>query len=169
MRLVPGKVAGLSVIGAFVVISALAFAAVATAQNPQAHPPPTDRGHTLAGSPSPPAPHTPWWRDDKIRAGIQLTAAQSDAIQHVFDLSFPGQRTIYASITEAQKTVDALLSQDKPDIASAIVAMQQLEMARFNLSVSRDLMLLRMRQLLSPAQRKTLATIAPQVNFGPKP
>jgi Spy/CpxP family protein refolding chaperone len=163
MRLVRGTRAGLFVVVVF------ALAAPASAQTPAAHPPSTDGGNTPAGSPRPAAGRTPWWRDDKIRAGIQLTAAQSDTIQRIFDSSIPGQRKVYASITEAQKTVDALLSQDKPDIASTIVAMQQLEMARFNLSVGRDLMLLRMRQALSPVQRKALATFAPQVNLGPKP
>jgi Spy/CpxP family protein refolding chaperone len=163
MRLVPGKLVGLFVVVVF------ALSVVATAQSAAARQPPPDRGNgTHAGSPPPSPGHAPWWRDDKIRAGIQLTTAQSDAIQRVFDSSFPNQRTIYTSITEAQKVVDALLSQDKPDMASSIVAMQQLELARFNLSVSRDLMLLRMRQLLSPVQRKTLATIAPEVNFAPK-
>lgn len=163
MRLVPGKLAGLFVVIVF------ASSVVVGSQSAVAHPPPPDPGNSAhAGAPPPSPGHAPWWRDDKIRAGIQLTAAQSDAIQGVFDSSFPSQRTIYASITEAQKAVDALLSQDKPDIASSIVAMQQLEMARFNLSVSRDLMLLRMRQVLSPVQRKTLATIAPEVNFAPK-
>jgi Spy/CpxP family protein refolding chaperone len=147
-----------------------------SAQNPAAHPVQRDRGGAPNAAPGaapnavqpPPAAHVPWWRDEKIKSGIQLTAAQSDTIQRIVDSSVPGQRVIYATLTDAQKAVDALLTQDKPDLFSSIVAMQQLEMARCNLSVSRDLMLLRMRQVLSPGQRQTLATIAPDVNFSPK-
>ena len=143
-----------------------------SAQSAAAHPVQPDRGVVPSAStgaaPRPPAAHVPWWRDEKIKSGIQLTTAQSDTIQRIVDSSVPGQRVIYTALTDAQKAVDALFGQDKPDMFSSIVAMQQLEMARCNLSVSRDLMLLRMWLVLSPGQRQTLATIAPDVNFAPK-
>jgi Spy/CpxP family protein refolding chaperone len=109
-----------------------------------------------------------WWRDERIRAGLQLSPAQTDAIQHIFDTSIPAQRDIYASVVQEQKAVDSLLQQDKVDTATALVAMQQLELARCNLNLSRDLMLLRMRQVLTPAQRRTLTTIAPDVTLAPR-
>jgi Spy/CpxP family protein refolding chaperone len=154
--------------GLFIGILFISIGAIASAQNAAAHPAPREKTVVPGAGQPPPAAHVPWWRDEKIKTGIQLTPAQSDSIQRIIDSSVPGQRVIYASLTEAQKTVDALLSQDKPDYASSIVAMQQLEMARCNLSVSRDLMLLRMMLVLSPGQRHTLAAIAPDVSFSPK-
>jgi Spy/CpxP family protein refolding chaperone len=109
-----------------------------------------------------------WWRDERIRAGLQLSPAQTDTIQHIFDTSVPAQREIYASVVQEQKTVDTLLQQDKVDTATALIAMQQLELARCNLNLSRDLMLLRMRQALTPAQRRTLTTLAPDVTLAPR-
>ncbi len=64
--------------------------------------------------------------------------------------------------------MDILLQQDKVDTATALMAMQQLELARCNLNLSRDLMLLRMRQALTPAQRRTLTTLAPDVTLAPR-
>ena len=134
-------------------------------------------GQTLGGQSTPPGqpPQSPrrsshlWWRDEQIASAINLSAVQVGLLQRIFDASIVQQRQVYQTVLQAQRELDALLPQDKPDRPTVVLAMQQLEFNRTSLTLSRDIMLLRMRQVLSASQRRDLAALHPEVRLEPQP
>ena len=110
--------------------------------------------------PSRPA-HPPfkWWAVDKYKQELKLQDSQSAEINKIFEASVERLRVDKDDFDRAQHTFSELMQ--KPSVAERDFqrAVDQLELARFNLNKERTLMLVRIHNVLTPEQRKGLDAI----------
>ena len=97
----------------------------------------------------------PWWRDAQFQRELSLTADQSGKIDAVFQKNIPTLREKRAEL-DAQEEVLSRMIAANADEASVIKQVDRVEAIRSHMNKMRTLMLLRMRQILSPEQRVKL-------------
>lgn len=104
--------------------------------------------------PPPAAPQTtPWWRSESFRKELGLTADQSDRIDKIWESTRPELRTEWDEFMKLEAKLSRMI-QHEADEAALSRQIDRVETARANTNKTRSLMLLRMRNVLRPDQRK---------------
>ncbi len=97
----------------------------------------------------------PWWRDAQFQHDLSLTADQSGKIDAVFQKTIPTLREKRAELDAQEEELSRMIAANA-DEASVIKQVDRVEAIRSHMNKMRTLMLLRMRQILSPEQRVKL-------------
>jgi Spy/CpxP family protein refolding chaperone len=142
-----------------VIFICYALAAVAgQAANPAAQAP-SSRDPQRADAKPAPRPPFKWWAIDKYKQELKLTAEQSAEIEKIFQASMEHLRVDKDDFDRAQTNFSQLM--DKPSASERDFsrAIDQLELARYNVSKERTMMLVRIHSVLTPDQRKGLEAI----------
>jgi Spy/CpxP family protein refolding chaperone len=94
----------------------------------------------------------PWWKDDKVIRDLALTADQSGRIDAIFRATLPQLRQSKEELDRQESELSRLigLNADEGQVGRQV---DKVETVRGGLNKTRTLMLLRMRQILSPDQR----------------
>ncbi|HTL00596.1 MAG TPA: Spy/CpxP family protein refolding chaperone [Vicinamibacterales bacterium] len=108
---------------------------------------------------SDPRPPQKWWADEKIQQELKLTSQQAAAIEKVFQASMEQLRVDKDVMDRYQTEFSKLMDQPTAAERDFTRAVNNLEMARYNVSKERTLMLVRIHSILTPDQRKGLETI----------
>jgi Spy/CpxP family protein refolding chaperone len=93
----------------------------------------------------------PWWKDPKVVQELKLTADQSTRIDNVFRAVFPQLRQSKEELDRQEAELSRLL-EIMADEATVLRQVDKVEVVRGGLNKARTLMLLHMRQTLSPKQ-----------------
>lgn len=97
----------------------------------------------------------PWWRDAQFQRDLTLTSDQSARIDSVFQQTIPQLRQKKADLDTQEEELSKMIAANA-DEASVTRQVDKVEAIRANMNKMRTLMLLRMRQVLSPEQRVKL-------------
>ena len=97
----------------------------------------------------------PWWRDAQFQKDLTLTAEQSSRIDVVFQSTIPNLRQQRQELDEQEAKLSRLIAANV-DEAQVIRQVDKVEAIRASANKMRTLMLLRMRQVLTPDQRAKL-------------
>jgi Spy/CpxP family protein refolding chaperone len=97
----------------------------------------------------------PWWKDAQFQKDLSLTAEQSTRIDGVFQSTVNVLRQKKVELDQQEAELSRLIAANADE---GVVTRQvdKVEGIRANLNKMRTLMLLRMRQVLSPEQRVQL-------------
>jgi Spy/CpxP family protein refolding chaperone len=97
----------------------------------------------------------PWWRDPQFQRDLTLTPDQSAKIDSVFQQTIPVLRQKKAELDTQEEELSRMIAANA-DEAAVTRQVDKVEAIRSNMNKMRTLMLLRMRQVLSPDQRVKL-------------
>ena len=100
-----------------------------------------------------------WWAIDKYKQELKLTADQSANIEKVFQASMERLRVDKDDLDRAQATFSELMEKPSAGERDFSRVVDQLELARYNVSKERTTMLVRIHSILTPEQRKGLDAI----------
>jgi Spy/CpxP family protein refolding chaperone len=95
-----------------------------------------------------------WWLSHDNQAQLHLTAVQVRKIDEVFESSLPARRALRQELDVLERQLDALLESAAADDGDAAALITRVEAARARRNVARMVMLYRMRQILTPEQRR---------------
>lgn len=97
----------------------------------------------------------PWWRDAQFQKDLALTAEQATRIDGVFQAAISNLRQKNEELGHQEAELSRLIASNADEL---VVTRQvdKVEAIRANLNKMRTLMLLHMRQVLSPDQRVKL-------------
>jgi Spy/CpxP family protein refolding chaperone len=97
----------------------------------------------------------PWWKDAQFQRDLSLTQDQSARIDAVFQQVIPGLRQRKTELDAQEEVLSHMIANNESE---ALVTRQvdKVETIRAEMNKTRTLMLLHMRQVLSPEQRKKL-------------
>lgn len=98
-------------------------------------------------------PSVPWWKSDQFRKEVGITAEQGVRIDSVFQSALPKLRQAKQDLDEQEAELSKLIEANADD-AAVMRQVDRVESFRGMLNKQRTVMLLRMRQVLSPEQRK---------------
>lgn len=97
----------------------------------------------------------PWWRDAQFQRELSLTSDQSAKIDAVFQQTIPSLREQKADLDAQEEELSRMIAANA-DEALVTRQVDKVEAIRANMNKKRTLMLLHMRQVLSPEQRVKL-------------
>ena len=97
----------------------------------------------------------PWWRDAQFQRDLSLTADQSSRIDSVYQATIPKLRHKKEELDQQEAELSRLIAANV-DEAAVVRQVDHVEAIRASLNKMRTLMLLRMRQVLTPDQRAGL-------------
>ena len=97
----------------------------------------------------------PWWRDAQFQKELSLTTDQSGRIDSVFQSTISLLRQKREELDQQEAELSRLIAANA-DEAVVVRQVDKVEGIRASLNKHRTLMLLRMRQVLSPDQRVKL-------------
>jgi len=99
-----------------------------------------------------PGPSGPWWRSDSVKKELSLTNEQSMRIDHIWQGMLPQLQQEKSQLDDLEARLSHLIETDAEE---AVVAHQidRVEALRGNMNKERVLMLMHMRQVLTPEQR----------------
>lgn len=97
----------------------------------------------------------PWWRDGQFQRDLALSADQSGKIDAVFQKTIPTLREKRTELDAQEEELSRMIAANA-DEATVIKQVDKVEAIRSHMNKMRTLMLLRMRQILSPEQRLKL-------------
>lgn len=97
----------------------------------------------------------PWWRDAQFQRDLSLTADQSGRIDAVFQKTIPTLREKRTELDAFEEELSRMIAANA-DEAAVIKQVDKVEALRSHMNKMRTLMLLRMRQILTPEQRAKL-------------
>jgi Spy/CpxP family protein refolding chaperone len=97
----------------------------------------------------------PWWRDAQFQRDLSLSAEQSARIDSVFQSTISLLRQKKEELDQQEAELSRLIASNA-DEAVVVRQVDRVEGLRANLNKNRTLMLLHMRQVLSPDQRVKL-------------
>jgi Spy/CpxP family protein refolding chaperone len=97
----------------------------------------------------------PWWRDAQFQRDLSLTAEQSGKIDVVFQQTIPILRQKKSELDAQEEELSQMIAANA-DEAAVARQVDKVESIRANMNKMRTLMLLHMRQVLSPDQRLKL-------------
>jgi Spy/CpxP family protein refolding chaperone len=108
-----------------------------------------------------PAPRPPfkWWAIEKYKQELKLTNEQSAEIEKIFQASMERLRGDKDDLDRAQGSFSQLMERPSAGEREFARAVDQLELARYNVSKERTMMLVRIHTILTPDQRKGLEAI----------
>ncbi len=103
----------------------------------------------------------PWWRNLQFQKDLSLTAEQSTRIDGVFQSAISKSRHEKVELDQQEAELSRLIAVNADEL---LVTRQvdKVEAIRANLNKMRTLMLLHMRQVLTPEQRVKLNTLHEQ-------
>lgn len=108
----------------------------------------------LAAQAAPGAPEPfRWWLSPLVKAEIHLTDEQSRAIDDIVVTTLPNRRVLRGKLDALQAELDRALADATVSDAVATDLITRVEQARARRNVARSMMLVRIRRLLTPAQR----------------
>jgi Spy/CpxP family protein refolding chaperone len=96
-----------------------------------------------------------WWKDAQFQKDLSLTADQSAQIDSVFQSAITQLRQKKAELDQQEAELSRLIAANA-DEAAVTKQVDKVEGIRGTLNKARTLMLLRMRQVLTPEQRVIL-------------
>ena len=102
-----------------------------------------------------------WWRDAKVQKDLALTADQANRIDAVFRATMPHQRQKKDELDAQEAELSRLIASDTDEITIGKQS-DHVESIRADLNKTRTLMLVHMRQLLTPEQRVKLTMLHEQ-------
>ena len=97
----------------------------------------------------------PWWRDAQFQKDLSLSSEQSARIDNVFQSTISLLRQKRQELDQQEAELSRLIAANA-DEATVVRQVDKVEGIRAGLNKHRTLMLLRMRQVLSPDQRVKL-------------
>ena len=103
----------------------------------------------------------PWWKDAQFQKDLTLTADQSARIDRVFESTIALLRQKKEELDLQEAELSKLIA-GNADEAVVTRQVDKVEGIRASLNKTRTLMLLRMRQVLSPDQRVILNKLSEQ-------
>ena len=110
----------------------------------------------------------PWWRDAQFQKELSLTSDQSGRIDSVFQSTISLLRQKREELDQQEAELSRLIAANA-DEAVVVRQVDKVEGIRAGLNKHRTLMLLRMRQVLSPDQRVKLNKLYEQYQKTKKP
>jgi Spy/CpxP family protein refolding chaperone len=96
-------------------------------------------------------PGFPWWKDDKVVKELALTPDQSNRIDTVFRATYPQMRQSKEELDRQEAELSRLI-ETNADETQVSRQVDRVETVRAGLNKTRTLMLLHMRQVLTPKQ-----------------
>jgi len=103
----------------------------------------------------------PWWRDPQFQRELTLTPEQSSKIDTVFSQTVPGLRQRKTELDAQEDILSKMIATNESE-ATVTRQVDKVEAIRAEMNKTRTLMLLHMRQVLSPEQRKKLSQMHEQ-------
>jgi len=97
----------------------------------------------------------PWWRDAQFQRDLSLTPEQSAKIDSVFQQTIPNLREQKTDLDAHEEELSRMIAANA-DEATVTRQVDKVEAIRAAMNKKRTLMLLHMRQVLSPEQRVKL-------------
>ena len=97
----------------------------------------------------------PWWRDAQFQKELVLTADQSTRLDSLFQANMPALRTGRDELDRQETELSRLITLGA-DEKQVTLQIDRVETLRASLNKTRTLMLLHMRQVLTPDQRGKL-------------
>ena len=97
----------------------------------------------------------PWWRDAQFQRDLSHTVDQSARIDSVYQKTVPGLREKRTELDAQEEELSRMIAANA-DEALVVKQVDRVESIRAHLNKTRTLMLLRMRQVLTPEQRVKL-------------
>jgi Spy/CpxP family protein refolding chaperone len=97
----------------------------------------------------------PWWRDAQFQRDLTLTPDQSARIDAVFQKTIPNLREKRTELDAQEEELSRMIAANA-DESAVVKQVDKVEAIRAHMNKTRTLMLLRMRQVLSPEQRARL-------------
>ncbi len=116
-----------------------------------------DKNSSARSNPRPPSQ---WWKTEKYKQELRLTAEQSSNIEQIVQTSMGRLKADKDDLDRAQIDFRQLMEQPHTPQRELLKAAERLEMARFLISKERTTMLVRIHSVLTPDQRKGLDAIA---------
>jgi len=110
----------------------------------------------------------PWWRDAQFQKELSLSSDQSGRIDSVFQSTISLLRQKREELDQQEAELSRLIAANA-DEAVVVRQVDKVEAIRAGLNKHRTLMLLRMRQVLSPDQRVKLNKLYEQYQKNKKP
>jgi Spy/CpxP family protein refolding chaperone len=99
-----------------------------------------------------------WWRMDSVRLELELSAEQSAQIEGIFRKAIADLRTQKDELDGEETKLSSMIA-SMADEAQVVRQIDRVESVRGAANKTRTLMLLHMRQVLTPDQRTTLNEI----------
>lgn len=112
------------------------------------------------GSHSAPRPPFNWWKTDKYKQELKLTAAQSAELEQIVQSSLARMKADKEDLDRAQSDFRQLMERPSSSQRELLKAAERLEMARYSIAKERTTMLVRIHSVLTPDQRSGLDVIA---------
>ncbi|PWT81453.1 MAG: hypothetical protein C5B57_10370 [Blastocatellia bacterium] len=106
---------------------------------------------TAGAGQSQPQTGFPWWKDEKVIRDLALTPDQSNRIDGVFRATYPQLRQSKEELDRQEAELSRLI-EINADEAQVSRQVDKVESVRAGLNKTRTLMLLHMRQVLTPKQ-----------------
>ena len=100
--------------------------------------------------------HGKFWRRDKVRHRLKLTDDEIEKLEDVLAKNRQPLEDLEADVRKKRAALDALLADDRAAEATILAQVDRIEEARAKLGKARVAMLLEMRRLLTPEQRRQL-------------
>ncbi len=95
-----------------------------------------------------------WWQSETVKIQVGLTGAQSSEIEMIFQATLPRMRADKDELDRQEQALSKLMRASSVGEAEITLMVDRVEAARARASKTRLLMLYRMHQVLSPAQRE---------------
>jgi Spy/CpxP family protein refolding chaperone len=95
-----------------------------------------------------------WWLAHDIQTQLHLTPEQTKKINDVFESTLATRRAQRQELDGLDRQLDTLLDSATADDQEAAALIRRVEAARARRNVARMVMLYRMRQILTPEQRR---------------
>src|SRR5215469_3933259 len=140
------------------------------AQDQQQTPPPGPRGGTFMKRMAPGGggfhmPMGPWWKNSDIVQKINLSDAQVQQIESIFQQSRSNLQAAGSALRQAEQGLQPLINTDQMNDAQISVQLDAIAQARMNLEKTRDQMLLAIRKVLTLDQWTQLQSMEPPNGF----
>ena len=100
-------------------------------------------------------PHR-WWQSDEVKTLIELTDAQSAALDTIYRKTLPKQRESMRRLTAEEDSLSRLVGDMAVEEIDVSRQVDRVESARSELSKTRILMVFRMHRVLTKRQRDIL-------------
>jgi len=113
-----------------------------------------------ASSHSAPRPPFNWWKTERYKQELKLTAAQSAEVDQIVQGSLARMKADKEDLDIAQSDVRMLMERPIANQRELLKAAERLEMARYSIAKERTMMAVRIHSVLTPEQRKGLDAIA---------
>lgn len=105
---------------------------------------------TVAGPVS--AQPSAWWKSSQIRRDLGLTTEQINRLEAIFQAALPNLRQAKDELDKLEAELSRLIENDSDD-ATLTKQVDRVEATRSRMNKTRTLMLVHMREVLTPEQR----------------